>query len=153
MKQLTGQAMIHAPLSKVYNQLLDPGEQLQWNSLYLTVEVHPSGEITDRTVMTGTFKGSGKATVSFEKVIPDREFTHHSRMMLFNLIPLGEFWHRYEVAPRADGTLVTQTVMFAPSGLGFVLASLILNGFRNRLPESFAEFKRYAEQLGDQGKP
>lgn len=145
MTQLVGQAVVDAPLSEVYRKLLEPTEQLRWNSLYLAVQVEPSGEIADHTVMTGTFKGSGKATVTFEDVICNQEFTHHSQMKLFNVIALGEFRHRYEVKAQGTQTLVTQTVLFTPKGLGKLLQRMILGGFRKRLPESFAEFKRYAQ--------
>jgi hypothetical protein len=145
MSHLSGQALIHAPLGEVYRKLLEPSEQLRWNSLYLAVQVQPSGEITNQTVMTGTFKGSGKATVSFEKIIRDQEFTHRSQMKLFEVIVLGEFQHRYEVVARGGHTLVTQTVTFEPRGLGKLLERVILEGFRKRLPESFTELGRYAQ--------
>jgi len=147
MSQLSGQALIDAPLGEVYRKLLEPSEQLRWNSLYLAVQVNPSGEITNQTVMTGTFKGSGKATVSFENIIRDQEFTHRSQMKLFNSIALGEFRHKYEVAAQGEQTLVTQTVTFEPRGLGKLLERVILNGFRNRLPESFAELGRYVNTI------
>ena len=48
MSQLSGQALIDAPLGEVYRKLLEPSEQLRWNSLYLAVQVNPSGEITNQ---------------------------------------------------------------------------------------------------------
>ena len=143
--QLSDSAIIDAPLSEVYEKLLNPQEQLKWNTLYLSAHTTPAGPIQNGTVMTGTFKGSGKATVHFEQVIPNDTFTHYSRLMMFNLLYLGEFRHTYRVEDVAGKTKFTQTVFVEPRGLGKLLKKVLIDGFRKRLPESFAEFKRYAE--------
>ncbi len=143
--ELTGSALVDAPLAEVYEKLLNPQEQLKWNTLYLSASTTP-GPIRTGTVMQGRFKGSGKATVHFENVVPNQTFTHYSKLLLFNLLYLGEFRHTYHVVASGTQTKVTQTVRVSPQGLlGKVLKMALVNGFRKRLPESFAEFKRYAE--------
>ncbi len=146
MITLKGDTLINAPAHEVFEKLVNPQEQPQWNTLYLEAAYEPKGEIKNGTVMTGKFKGSGKATVIFENVIPDHEFTHYSKLKLFNLINLGEFRHNYKVENINGKTKFTQTIFLQPKGLGKLLKSGIIKGFKKRMPESFEEFKRYAER-------
>lgn len=148
---MQGSSVLDIPAREAFEKLLEPKEQLKWNTLYLEVHTEPAGAIRSGTVMTGRFKGSGKATVRFENVIPGEEFTHHSEMMLFNLFPLGEFRHKYRVSQPGALTVFTQTVTFSPKGLGRLLQGMIVKGFKNRLPESFREFKAYAEGSKTEG--
>ncbi|GAB2588520.1 SRPBCC family protein [Spirosoma areae] len=144
--KLSEKREINAPIEQVYRQLADPFEQVRWNTLYLDVAIEPKGEIRTGTVMTGTFKGSGKATVHFENVVLNKEFTHYSKLLIFGFINLGEFRHTYTVDRLGpDKTLFTQTVNFEPKGLGKLMKNVVMNGFKKRLPESFSEFKQYAE--------
>ncbi|HEX7367782.1 MAG TPA: hypothetical protein VF273_11830, partial [Pelobium sp.] len=117
-----------------------------WNTLYLDAKTEPAGEITNGTIMTGNFKGSGKAIVEFQNVQPNREFTHYSKMKMFNLINLGEFYHTYKIVDKNGQTEFTQTVSFEPKGIGKLLKSTIVKGFNDRLPTSFDEFQAYVEQ-------
>ncbi len=145
MVELIDNTMVNAPLESVYEKLLNPKEQLKWNTLYLEASTKPDGPIKDGTVMTGLFKGSGKATVTFENVIPNKEFTHFSKLMIFNMIYLGDFRHTYKVEDVNGSTKFTQKVVFEPKGLGKIMIGTIMKGFKSRLPESFKEFKAYAE--------
>ncbi|MGN6606112.1 MAG: SRPBCC family protein [Jatrophihabitans sp.] len=152
--QLQGERVIKADLADVYRMLLEPAEQLRWNSLYLEAFIDPPGPITSGTRLTGRFKGSGRAEVTFVDVVPDEQFTHHSVMRLpGTAIRLGGFDHTYRVAATAEGTQVCQYVRFAPSGVGRLLAPLIMLSFRRRLPASFEELQRYVEKTGTADEP
>lgn len=140
---LTESKLLNASVKNVYKKLIEPAEQVKWNSLYLEASAEPEGEIKNGTVMVGNFKGSGKATVTFQNVQYNREFTHYSKMKIFGLIPLGEFHHTYKVADKSGQTELTQIVSFQPKGLGLVLKSMIVGSFEKRLPESFDEFQTY----------
>jgi carbon monoxide dehydrogenase subunit G len=140
---LSGSASVSAPPDVVFQMLIDPAEQVKWNSLYEEAHVEPAGEVRTGSVMKGTFKGSGKSTVYFEDVIAGRQFVHYSPLKMFNLINLGEFRHKYEVADAGGQTRVTQTVYFEPKGVGKLLAGTVMGSFKKRLPESFQEFERY----------
>jgi hypothetical protein len=143
---LTDSRIINTSVENAYHRLIDPAEQVKWNTLYLEASIKPKGEIKNGTVMAGKFKGSGKATVTFQDVRPNQEFTHYSKMKMFNLINLGFFQHNYKVIDKNGKTEVTQTVVFDPKGFGVLLKSVIVNGFKKRLPESFNEFQKYVEE-------
>ncbi len=136
---------IEAPLARVYAALVNPAEQMRWNTLYLEAALSPPGPVKNGSVMTGRFKGSGRARVEFQQVVFEKEFTHHSRMTLFQSIPLGDFFHTYQVEPepQGTGTRVTQKVRFLPSGLGRLLKKVLMNAFEKRLPDSFKELNSY----------
>ncbi len=142
---LSDSRIVKTSVENAYQSLLDPAEQVKLNTLYLEATVEPKGEIKNGSVMTGNFKGSGKATVTFQNVQPNKEFTHYSKMKMFNLFNLGEFHHVYRVEDKNGQTKITQTVSFEPKSLGLVLKSVIVNSFRKRLPESFDEFQKYVE--------
>lgn len=144
---LSDSRILKTNAKNAYQKLIEPAEQVKWNSLYLEATIFPKGEIKDGSVMTGNFKGSGKAKVTFQNVQPNKEFTHYSKMKMFNLFNLGEFHHTYEVADKDGQTEITQTVSFEPKSLGLLLKSVIINSFKKRLPESFDEFQRYIEKL------
>lgn len=135
--------LLDADVGSIYKKLIDPAEQLKWNSLYLDASIEPKGDAKNGTVMTGNFKGSGKAKIVFQNVKPNQEFTHYSKMKLFNAIPLGEFHHIYRLEPKDNQTLFTQNITFEPKGLGVLLKNFILKSFKERLPESFDEFEEY----------
>jgi len=143
MKTISESIVVKSSVDIVFKGLVDPREQLKWNTLYLHVHTEPDGDVKNGTVMTGKFKGSGKATVYFENVIPNQEFTHYSKLMLFGLIYLGEFRHKYEVEGNISQTKITQTVFFDPRGIGYILQATIIKKFKDRLPESFREFSNY----------
>jgi hypothetical protein len=143
---LSKSILLNAPLQNVYEKLINPHEQLKWNTLYQRVEVKPEGEIKTGTIMTGTFKGSGKSTVYFQNVIPNSQFTHHSKLMLFNFIFLADFSHQYKVEELEGKTKFTQTVHVKLSRIGQLLKKVLENSFAKRMPESFAEFKAYVEK-------
>lgn len=145
-KRLTGTRSIMASADDVYRMLIEPQEQLKWNTLYLEASHSPPGEVRTGTVMVGNFKGSGRATVHFENVVPGREFTHASQLMMFG-VPLGAFRHTYLVESEAERTRFTQTVALEPRGVGVFLAGIILRSLAKRLPESFDEFQQYAEHV------
>lgn len=141
---LSGERVVDADPAAVFDMLIEPERQLQWNSLYLSASRSPVGPIADGSVMTGRFKGAGRATVTFADVLPGRSFTHLSRLLIAGRIPLGSFSHRYEVTPAGSGTLVRQTVAVELNWLGRVLRRPIAAGFEKRLPESFDELARHA---------
>lgn len=143
MITISGNTVVNSSVDTVFKGLVDPLEQLKWNTLYLEVHTEPSGDVKNGTVMTGKFKGSGKATVYFEDVIPNHEFTHYSKLRLFGLIYLGKFRHKYQVEGNGSQTKITQTVFFDPKGIGYILQSTMIKNFRDRLPESFKEFRNY----------
>lgn len=143
LQTLSGSIIVHAPLHDVFLKLINPSEQVQWNSLYESAEVAPPGEVRTGSVMTGVFKGTGKGTIHFEDVIQDQQFVHYSPLKVFNLLYLGEFRHKYEVKQEREGVRFSQTVYFEPKGLGRLLQGTVMSGFKKRLPESFAEFERY----------
>jgi hypothetical protein len=87
--------IINTSAENAYQKLIDPAEQVKWNTLYLEASLEPKGEIKNGSVMTGNFKASGRATVIFQNVKPNKEFTHYSKMKMFNLFNLGEFHHNY----------------------------------------------------------
>ena len=144
--KISGSRIINTSVQNAYNKLIDPAEQLKWNTLYLKASAEPNGAIRNGTIMTGNFKGSGKAIVEFQNVKPNQEFTHYSKMKLFNLINLGEFHHTYRVIDKNGQTEFTQTVFYEPKGLGRLLKSVIVKSFNKRLPESFDEFQKYVEE-------
>jgi hypothetical protein len=130
--------------------LVNPAEQLKWNSLYLEASVRPHGPIRDGSRLTGRFKGSGRATVTFVDVVDNERFTHHSVMSVPGTsVRIGTFDHTYSVHPTAGGTEVTQHVRFEPSAIGRLMTPLIIASFRRRLPASFDELRTYAEKLRD----
>ena len=143
---LSDSRIIKTTVQNAYQKLIDPAEQVKWNTLYLEASLEPKGEVKNGSVMTGNFKGSGKATVTFQNVQPDKEFTHYSKMKMFNLINLGEFHHTYQVADKSGQTAITQTVSFEPKSFGLLLKNIICKSFKKRLPESFDEFQKYVEE-------
>jgi hypothetical protein len=142
---ISGSRIVNASLANAYNKLIQPAEQVIWNSLYLDASLDPKGEIKNGSVMTGNFKGSGKATVIFQNVQQNKQFTHYSKMKMFNLFHLGEFHHTYIVADKNGQTEVTQIVSFEPKSFGLILKNVIVTSFKKRLPESFDEFQKYVE--------
>lgn len=142
--ELFGERVIAASPAEVFAMLIEPARQLEWNSLYLSAALSPPGDIEEGSVMTGRFKGAGRATVTFTDVVPGSSFTHASRLLIAGLVPLGGFRHRYDVAPAGDGALVRQTVHVDLNWLGRLLRGAIASGFTRRLPESFDELARYA---------
>lgn len=142
--ELSDERVIDASPADVFDMLIEPEKQLVWNSLYLSVSVSPPGPVAVGSVMTGRFKGAGRATVTFADIVPGSRFTHVSRLLIGGLVPLGGFWHRYDVAPAARSALVRQTVRVELNWLGRLLRGVIASGFAKRLPESFDELARYA---------
>ncbi|WP_066588489.1 SRPBCC family protein [Sphingomonas pruni] len=142
--ELTGERFIDAAPADIFAMLIEPAHQLAWNSLYLSASLSPAGPVAEGSVMTGRFKGAGRATVTFANVVPGSSFTHVSRLLAGGFLPLGDFRHRYDVAPVGNGALVRQTVRVDLNWVGRLLRGTISSGFRRRLPESFDEFYRYA---------
>ena len=142
---LTESRIINTSVENAYQKLIEPTEQVKWNTLYLEATAEPKGEIRNGTMMTGNFKGSGKAIVEFQNVKPNQEFTHYSKMKMFNLINLGEFHHTYKVVDKNGQTEFTQIVSYEPKGFGRLLKNIIVKSFKKRLPESFEEFQKYVE--------
>lgn len=142
---ITDSRLLNTSVENAYEKLIKPTEQVKWNTLYLEASAEPKGEIKDGTIMTGNFKGSGKATVIFQNVKPNQEFTHYSKMKMFNLINLGEFHHTYKLAAKNGQTEFTQTVSFEPKSFGLLLKNVIVTSFKKRLPESFNEFQKYLQ--------
>lgn len=142
--ELSGERLIAASPADVFAMLIEPAHQLVWNSLYLSASLSPAGPVSEGSVMTGRFKGAGRATVTFAHIMPGRSFTHVSRLLIGGIVPLGGFRHRYEVVPVGDGALVRQTVNVELNWLGQVLRGVIRSGFTERLPESFDELASYA---------
>ena len=147
MVTISQSTFLNSPAKEVFEKLLNPLEQLKWNTLYLEVHTESRGRIKNGTVMYGKFKGSGKAVVHFENIVTDTEFTHYSKLKMFNLIYLGEFRHNYKVESTALKTKVTQTVFLEPKGLGLLLKTALVKSFKKRMPESFKELKNYIEQI------
>ncbi|KRE61129.1 hypothetical protein ASG78_12335 [Nostocoides sp. Soil756] len=139
---VTGAACVEAPVGRVYAALLNPDEQLRWNSLYLQAEMSTPEPIATGSVMTGRFKQSGRSVITFDAVVPNETFTHKV-MMKAGPIALGSFAHTYRVQAVPTGTEVTQHVRFEPTGLGRLLAPLIMKAFEARLPVSFHELEQY----------
>lgn len=144
---LTGAAVVDAAVDRVYAALLHPSEQLRWNSLYLEASLVGPGPITTGSVMTGRFKGSGRSVVTFEAVRRNEHFTHRSAMHL-GPVPLGSLRHTFQVRAVPAGTEVTQLVRFGPTGIGHLVAPLVLRAFRSRLPDSFHELDAYLSAAG-----
>lgn len=148
-RELQASRVLRAPVADLYRILVEPAEQLRWNSLYLEAVADPPGEIRSGSTLRGRFKGSGPASVTFVEVMKDQHFTHHTLMTIpHTAITLGRFDHTYSVQQTGGGTLVTQHLLFAPSGLGRLMAPLIMRSFRRRLPISFDELQTYAETPG-----
>lgn len=139
--------VVDAPVERVYEALVDPQQQLQWNSLYLEAAITPPRPIATGTVMTGRFKGSGRAVVVFDAVVPGRTFTHVSDMRA-GPVAVGKFRHTYRIRQVGEGTEVFQHVAFAPSGVAYPFAPLIMRAFRSRLPASFDELRHYLARSG-----
>lgn len=139
---VTGAACIKAPVGRVYAALLNSDEQLRWNSLYLQAEMSTPGPIATGSVMTGRFKQSGRSVITFDAVVPNETFTHKV-IMTVGPIALGSFAHTYRVQAVSTGTEVTQHVRFEPTGLGRLLAPLVMKAFEARLPVSFHELDQY----------
>ncbi len=147
--ELQASRVVSARVTDLYRILVEPAEQLRWNSLYLEAVADPPGEIRSGSKLRGRFKGSGPANVTFANVVKDRQFTHHTLMKVpYTAITLGRFDHTYSVQEAGDGTLVTQHLRFAPCGLGRMTAPLIMRSYRRRLPVSFDELQAYAEHPG-----
>ncbi|GAB4039822.1 SRPBCC family protein (plasmid) [Spirosoma sp. SC4-14] len=142
---ISGNRVVKTTIENAYQSLIDPAKQVKWNTLYLEATIEPKGEIKDGSVMPGNFKGSGKASVTFQNVQPTKEFTHFSKIKMFNFFNIGEFHHTYKVEDKSGQTEITQTVSFEPKSLGLILKSVIVNNFKKRLPESFDEFQKYVE--------
>ncbi|MBK0381667.1 SRPBCC family protein [Pedobacter sp. SD-b] len=140
---ISGSRIINTSVEEAYQKLITPTEQVKWNSLYLEATTQPKGKIRNGTIMSGIFKGSGKAIVEFQNVKPNQEFTHYSKMKMFGFIKLGEFHHTYKVVGKNGQTAFTQIVSFEPKGFGRVLKNTIVKSFEKRLPESFDEFEKY----------
>lgn len=148
-RELQAGRVLRAPVADVYRILVEPAEQLRWNSLYLEAAADPPGEIRSGSTLRGRFKGSGPVSVTFVDVVKDRQFTHHTLMTIpYTAIALGRFDHTYSVQESGGGTLVTQHLRFAPSRLGKLMAPMIMRSFRLRLPTSFDELQAYAEHPG-----
>lgn len=140
---------VAAGAAEVYRVLIDPAEQLRWNSLYVEASVSPPGPISSGSRLSGRFKGSGRAEVTFVDVVPGQRFTHHSVLRVPGTpVVIGSFDHTYIVATRGSGAEVTQRVQLGPTGLGRLLAPLIMASFRRRLPVSFDELRRFVEGQG-----
>jgi len=147
--ELQASRVLNATVTDLYRILVEPAEQLRWNSLYLEAAAAPPGEIRSGSTLRGRFKGSGRASVTFLNVVKDRQFTHHTLMKFpYTAITLGRFDHTYTVEESAGGTLVTQHLVFDPSRFGRLMALLIMRSFRRRLPISFDELQAYAEHQG-----
>ncbi|MGN6687566.1 MAG: SRPBCC family protein [Actinomycetales bacterium] len=144
--ELEERQVLAAERRRVYHALVDPAEQVAWNSLYLEASATPPGPIATGSRLTGRFKGSGRAEVTFMDVVQDQRFTHHSVLSIPRTpVHLGLFDHTYSVREARGGTELTQHVRFEPSGLGRWLAPVIVQSFRRRLPVSFDELRRYLE--------
>ncbi len=144
--KLSDSRLINTSVSNAFKRLIEPEEQVKWNTLYIEATSNPKGEVFTGTIMTGNFRGSGKATVIFENVIPNKEFTHYSKMKMFGFINLGEFHHTYKVEEKDGQTEFTQSITFEPKSLGLILKRVIISSFKKRLPESFDEFQKYVER-------
>lgn len=141
-RAITGTAFVHAPPDRVYAAVVDPREQLRWNSLYLEASLTEPGPVTTGSVMTGRFKGSGRSVVTFDDVRPGERFTHRSSLHL-GPVDLGHFQHTFIVQMASGGTDLTQQIRFHPVGLGNLVAPLLRRAFRARLPASFRELELY----------
>ena len=148
MRTLTGSSVVPAPPDLAYRALVEPAEQMKWNTLYLEASQEPAGPIKDGSIMRGVLKGTGQATVHFDDVAPGQHFTHRSAMQIRG-ISLGDFTHRYEVLVASGVTTVRQTIRYEPTGLGRPLARIIMRSFAKRLPESFTELNHYLTSIGD----
>jgi hypothetical protein len=149
---------VAAPPSDVYSKLILPSHQTKWNTLYLTAQLVSNAAsgaphadqatVSTGSIMQGDFKGSGKTTVVFADVVPGKRFTHVAPIVMFG-VRLFDFTHRYSVDPLGDGqrTKFTQTVNLKSTGwMGWFLTSTVVGSLKKRMPESFAEFKAYAEK-------
>ncbi len=149
MTPITGSIVVGAPLALVFRLLSEPREQARWNSLYEAIDSVSDVPVRDGSTFGGRFKGSGRATVRFERVRPDVDFIHRATVAIAGRVVLGEMRHTYAVEEASGGTRVTQTVEFKPSGLGKLLAGTLRRAFAKRLPESFAEFRTFLKTLSE----
>lgn len=148
---LAGERWIAGEPAELFDLLIDPKGQLAWNSLYLEAGMTEAGPIRDGSVMTGRFKGAGRASVTFADVVPGKEFAHLSTLAAVRIVRLGSFRHHYGVEPSGEGTLVRQTVTIDLTWVGRLLRSAITSAMAKRLPESFDELAAYATRSPHQG--
>ncbi len=141
--RLSGTRDFDAAHDAVFEALFDPMAQLDWNSLYLILVVEPPGRPRNGTIVRGTFRGAGRATMTFAEVVEGKSFVHWSRLLMFERIDLGDFQHRFDVAADGGATRVTQTVSVELTRLGRLLSPLLRSSFTKRLPESFDELGAY----------
>ncbi len=147
MMPITGSIVVAAPRELVFDLLAEPREQARWNSLYQSIDAVSDTPVRDGSTFSGRFKGSGRATVTFERVRPGLDFVHRAAVAIAGRIVLGQMRHTYAVADAPGGTRFTQTVEFVPSGVGKLLAGMLRSAFSKRLPESFDEFRSFVETL------
>src|SRR6476646_9833586 len=69
-RTLSGSDIVGATPERAYRALVDPDEQVQWNTLYRSAAVEPSGEISTGSEMHVDIKGSGRSRVYFDDVRP-----------------------------------------------------------------------------------
>ncbi len=144
---LEGSVVVAAPRALVFKLLVDPREQMRWNSLYRSISEVSDDPVREGSTFTGRFKGSGPATVTFERVRPGIDFVHRSAIAIAGRIVLGHMRHTYAVSDAPGGTLFTQTIEFSTTGLGRLLGGMLNRAFAKRLPESFEEFRAFVEGL------
>ena len=147
MTPITDSTVVRAPRELVFDLLAEPRQQARWNSLYQSIDAVSDIPVRDGSTFSGRFKGSGRATVTFERVRPGIDFVHRATVAVAGRIVLGQMRHTYAVADAPGGTRFTQTVEFMPSGLGKLLAGMLRRAFVKRLPESFEEFRTFVETL------
>ena len=147
MDPIADSIVVAAPRELVFDLLAEPRQQARWNSLYQSIDAVSDTPVRDGSTFSGRFKGSGRATVTFERVRPGIDFVHRAAVAIAGRIVLGQMRHTYAVADAPGGTRFTQTVEFVPSGLGKLLAGMLRGAFAKRLPESFEEFRSFVEML------
>ncbi len=147
MDPITDSIVVRAPRELVFDLLAEPRQQARWNSLYQSIDRVSDIPVRDGSTFSGHFKGSGRATVTFERVRPGIDFVHRAAVAIAGRIVLGQMRHTYAVADAPGGTRFTQTVEFVLSGLGKPFAGMLRGAFAKRLHESFDEFRSFVETL------
>lgn len=138
---ITGTKLVDISLTQAYRMLLLPSEQLLWNSCLLLAKVRGSATINSGTVMDASFRETGRVTITYDEVTYFKEFTHVYNLKAARLLMLGKCRHRYEVAASYGKTMVTQTIVFRPCGVGRVFKDSIAKNFQKRIGECIRELE------------
>jgi hypothetical protein len=126
-----------API-EIFETAADPYAQLKWDPGTLKqVEKLTPGPLAPGTRYRGEFKGFGVVEYQFTAYDPGKRFAHHAVMNI------GDMQHIFEFATAPEGTLLTQTLLVEPAGIGKLLAPIMPLMLRRRLRAINLVLKQY----------